>query len=147
MIFGFALLTIIHTCNASGSDDMANIMMTLQKDNPEEYSAVMKKFISFAKNEELEEMLKITSDVTKSKFGTENLTNLYKQDTIPVLKLCNSISEGGDVIHVNEKQSPTGPGWVFRKTCYYGDDKSIMLQFVVLKENGRIALTSFGLAN
>ncbi|MDT8382779.1 MAG: hypothetical protein RRB22_00030 [Gammaproteobacteria bacterium] len=98
------------------------------------------------KNLELEEMLKITSDVTKSNFGTENLIKLYKQDTIPVLNLCDSISEGGDVIHVNEKQSPTGPGWVFRKVYYYGEGKSIMLKFVVLKENGRIAVTTFGLA-
>jgi len=131
---------------AAGQADMKNILRTMEKDNPEKYQSVVNLFISSAKADDMKTMIEITSDITKNKMGLEALTNYFKNDAIPAIKACKSISKGGDIIHINKEQTGTGAGWVYRKTCQYGENKSIRFQFVVLNENGRIALTSFSTA-
>ena len=143
---GLVFFSMLNISFANGKADMENMIRVMNKDNPEEYQAVLSNFISSAKEENVKAMLELTSDITKNKMGVEALKTYFKKDAIPTIKACKTISKGGDVIHIEKEQTGTGSGWVFRKTCMYGENKSIRLQFVILNENNNIVLTSVGLA-
>lgn len=146
LISYIAIIFTLQACNAmKGQSDMENMLKLMNKDNPAEYEAVMHSFIESAQAADVEKMIAVTSHVTIEQMGIDSLKSHYLKDTIPALKACNSISEGGDIIHVDESETGTGSGWVYRKTCTYGESKTVQIQFVILNENGRIALTSFGL--
>ncbi|MCV6627546.1 MAG: hypothetical protein OIF38_15720 [Cellvibrionaceae bacterium] len=144
-------LIIIFICHASiavgQQADMDNIIRALEQDPPEKFEAVMKAFIERAQAGDAEGMISLSSHVTIAKIGMNKLRAHYQKDTIPVLKACTEISYGGNNIHVGGEQFGTGAGWVFEKSCLVKDGKDLSLRFIVLKENGRIALTSFGLAD
>jgi len=131
---------------AAGQAEMENILRTMKKDDPGKYQSVVNLFISSAKADDMKTMIEITSDITKNKMGLEALKKYFKNDAIPAIKACKSISKGGDIIHIKKEQTGTGSGWVYRKTCIYGEDKSIRFQFVILNEGGHIVLTSFSAA-
>lgn len=139
------LLLVTQDCNAlKGQSDMENIIWLMEQNDPDEFKAVMHQFVESARADDLEQMVSLTSTVTIEKVGLESLKKLYLNDSIPALKAC-TISDSGEVIAVSAAESGTGPGWVFRTTCFHGEDESVPIQFVVLKEDGRIVLTSFGL--
>lgn len=141
-----AIFFTLQACNAmKGQSDMENMNKLMNKDNPDEYEAVMHSFIESTKAADVEKMIAITSQVTIDQMGMDALKNYYLKDTIPALKACHSISDGGDIIHVDKSESGTGSGWVYRKTCTYGESKTVQIQFIILNEDGRIALASFGL--
>lgn len=140
-----AALALLQGCNAmKGKSDMENMIRLMQQDDPAQFEQVMHLFIQSAKLGEVEKMIDLTSYVTIDKMSIEALKSHYNQDTIPALKACKSISEGGDIIHVDKSETGTGSGWVYRKFCTYSDNEKVAIQFVILNENGRIALTSFG---
>ena len=133
-------------CNAmKGQSDMENMLRLMEKNSPEKYEAVMRSFVESAKNSDIDKMVALTSEVTIKQMGIVALKSHYKKDTIPALKACEKISEGGDIVHIDKSQAKTGSGWVYYKTCTYGENETVGIRFVILKENGRIALTSFGL--
>jgi hypothetical protein len=139
------LFIFIQGCNAmKGKSDMDNMLRLMERGDPAQFEQVMYSFIESAKLGDVEKMVDLTSYVTIEKMGIEELKSHYAKDTIPVLRACVSISEGGAVIHINKSQSETGPGWAYKKTCTYGDNEQVILQFIILNENGRIGLTSFG---
>lgn len=143
MLLGFLFFLALQNCIAAGQSDMENILRTMEKDNPKKYRAVVNLFISSAKAKDVKTMIEITSEITKNKMGLDALKTYFTKEAIPAISACKSISKGGDTIHVKKEQMGTGSGWVFRKTCRYGENKSIRFQFIILKENGRIVLTSF----
>ena len=128
-----------------GQSDMKNMLRLMEKNDPAKFEQVMHSFVQSAKLGEVEKMIGLTSYVTIEKMGKASLKSHYLKDTIPALKACKSISEGGDVIHVDKSETGTGPGWIYRKVCNYGENETVTIQFVILNENGRIGLTSFGL--
>ncbi len=136
----------LQACNAmKGQSDMENMVRLMKQNSPEKYEAVMHSFVESAKNSDIDKMVALTSEVTIKQMGIDALKRHYTKDTIPALKACVKISEGGDIVHIDESQTKTGSGWVYHKTCTFGKDETVGIQFVILKENGRIALTSFGL--
>ncbi|MFT5519970.1 MAG: hypothetical protein ACI9IA_000557 [Enterobacterales bacterium] len=142
----FVIALSLQACNAmKGQSDMENMIRLMHKDNPADYEAVVRSFIENAKAGHVEKMIALTSQVTINKMGIDSLKSHYTKDTVPALKACTSISEGGDIIHIDKSQTGTGSGWVYKKTCTYDESKTVPIQFVILNENGRIALTSFGL--
>ncbi|MCF6356134.1 MAG: hypothetical protein L3J26_13755 [Candidatus Polarisedimenticolaceae bacterium] len=124
---------------------MKEMIHVMEQDVPEKYESVMLSFIESAKAGDIDKLISLTSKVTIEKIGLENLKRHYQKDTIPALKACNAILEGGEIIHITKQQSGTGSGWLYRKVCTYGENKKIQVQFVILNENGQIVLTSFGL--
>jgi hypothetical protein len=139
-------LIFLQGCNAmKGKSDMENMIRLMEQDDPSQFEQVMHSFIQSAKLGDVEKMIDLTSYVTAEKIGIESLKSHYIKDTIPALKACKSISQGGDIIHVDKSEAGTGSGWVYRKFCTYGENETVTIQFVILNENGRIALTSFGL--
>lgn len=141
-----ALFTFLQGCNAmKGQSDMKNMIRLMEQDDPAKFEQVMHSFVQSAKLGEVEKMIGLTSYVTIEQIGIESLKSHYMKDTIPALKACKSISEGGDIIHVNKSETGTGSGWVYRKVCTYGENDTVTIQFIILNENGRIALTSVGL--
>ncbi len=150
MISRIAFLAVsiisLQACGAmKGQADMENMVRLMEKNSPEKYEAVMHSFIESAQNNDVNKMIALTSKVTIKKMGVDALKKHYQKDTIPALKSCKKISESGDVVHINKSQGKTGEGWVYYKTCTYDENKTVGIRFVILKENGRIALTSFGL--
>jgi len=138
-----ALFICLQGCNAmKGKSDMENMIRLMERDEPAKFEQVMHSFVQSAKLGEVEKMINLTSYVTIEQMGIESLKSHYIKDTIPALKACKSISEGGDIIRIDK--SETGSGWVYRKVCTYGENETVTIQFVILNENGRIALTSFG---
>jgi len=124
---------------------MTNMLNLMKQDNPDEYKEIMNTFITSAKANDINSMINITSDLTIKNIGLEKLKTHYTNDSVPVLKMCKPFSTGGDVIHVTKEETGTGPGWVFRKVCHYKKDKKAVLQFVILNEQGRLVLASFGM--
>lgn len=136
----------LQACNAmKGQSDMVNMVKLIEKNSPGNYEAVMHAFVKSAKNSDIDKMVALTSEITIKQMGIDALKRHYKKDTIPVLKACVKISEGGDIVHIDQSQAETGSGWVYHKVCTYGENETVDIRFVILKENGRIALTSFGL--
>ncbi|HEB27025.1 MAG TPA: hypothetical protein ENI05_04515 [Porticoccus sp.] len=144
----FIFLAFVVSMNSSyvlGNPDMDNMIRIMEKNQPEKFEAILKQFISSARSKNIDEMVSLTSRKTIEIMGIDKLRGYYKTEAIPAINMCTAISEGGEVIHISKKESPTGPGWAFRKTCSYNQGKEIVFQFIILNENGRIALTSFGL--
>jgi uncharacterized short protein YbdD (DUF466 family) len=136
----------LQACNAmKGQSDMENMVRLMKQNSPEKYEAVMHSFVKSAKNNDVDKMIALTSEVTIKQMGIDALKKHYKKDTIPALKACIKISEGGDIVHIDKLQAKTGSGWVYHKVCTFGENETVGIRFVILKENGRIALTSFGL--
>ena len=131
--------------NITREEYLNGFKKTIEQNNPSKFEAVMQSFVQNAKSDNVEKMIALTSQVTIDKVGIDSLKAHYIKDTIPVLKACKKNSEGGDAIHISKAETGTGPGWVYRKTCTYGEGKIIQIQFIVLNENGRIVITSFGL--
>ena len=145
----FLMLAVfsLQACNAmKGQSDMENMVRLMKQNAPEKYEAVMHAFVESAKSGDIDKMVALTSEVTIDKMGIDALKSHYTKDTIPALKACVKISEGGDIVHIDKSQAKTGAGWVYYKTCTFGDNETVGIRFVILKENGRIALTSFGLS-
>ncbi|GIU34396.1 hypothetical protein TUM4644_35620 [Shewanella colwelliana] len=136
----------LQACNAmKGQSDMENIVRLMETNSPAKYEAVMHSFVKSAKSSDIDKMIALTSEVTIKQMGIDALKRHYQKDTIPALKACVKISEGGDIVYIDESQAKIGSGWVYHKTCTYGENETVGIRFVILKENGRIALTSFGL--
>jgi hypothetical protein len=123
---------------------MARMLKLIKQDKPEAFEAVMHLFINYAKAGDIDKMIELTSQITIDDSGIDVIKNHYQQDTIPSLKQCHTISKGGKTIHVSEEESGTGAGWIYHKTCSYADNKSVPVQFVILRENDRNVLASFG---
>ena len=136
-------LSVAASGSAWGNTDMDNVLRALDQDKPELYEVVMTSFIASAKAGDIDKMVALTSAVTVKKIGLENLKGHYRKDTVPALRACTRIARGADVIHLDKQSGDPSSGWAYRKTCITGEGKSILLQFVILNENGRIALASF----
>ena len=137
----FILVLLIQSC-ASGKSDLDEMLRVMEQDDPQKFEKVMTDFVDSARQGDVERMISLTSNVTIEKMGREKLKKHYQNDISPGLKACKSISSGGDIIHVDKHETGTGSGWVYRKTCITQKDKPVRIQFIVLNENGRIALTS-----
>ncbi len=144
LIFISLIIISLQGCYA-GRADMQRISRVLDQDNPEEFKSVMYAFIHSAKDGNIEKMISITSPETIKSMGLANLKNHYQSDTIPALQKCSSISSGGKNYHISKLQSGTGSGWKFVKTCIYGESKDTAIQFVILREQGKLVLASVNL--
>lgn len=125
------------------SSDMNNILKTLARFNPVEYEAKMKEFIGAAKAKDVEKMLEITSPVTRKQAGDEALRTLYTKDTISLFQIFSKMSEGGNNEYVKDEAG--SEGWIFKKTFTNVDGQTAPIYIVVLKENGKLYVTSIGL--
>lgn len=125
-----------------GAEDMKMILRVMQRDAPAAFEQVMRSFIKCAHNGDIDGMVALTSKVTINQAGLAKLKELYAKDTAPVLKMFPEMSYGGNFDYVNDVKDATG--WVFKKTFTSAEGKTVKLQFTVLKEQGKIAVSSFG---
>jgi hypothetical protein len=68
---------------------------------------------------------------------------LYATDTVPTLKEFSKISYGGDIIYI-PRSAHGGVGWMYRKVFASPKGKEAKVQMIVLKEQGRIGVSSVG---
>ncbi|MES0491272.1 MAG: hypothetical protein ABUK01_14860 [Leptospirales bacterium] len=127
--------------------DLDNLINALKEDDPDDYKEVMVSFVEYARNDDVESMVSITSTYTIKKAGLQELKKVYENDTIPFFKDCKDLSDGGDYVHVTKEETGTGPGWLFRKSCTYKVDTLVNIEFLVLKEYDKIVMAHFGLSS
>jgi hypothetical protein len=123
--------------------DMAKVIQVLEKDPPGEYVAVMKRLVACAEKGDVDGMIALTSPVTIEQFGREKLRAFYEKDTMIVLRLFPSMSEGGNQRHVDDGDA--GSGWIFEKWFSSKDGKKVPLRFTVLRERGEVRVSYIGL--
>lgn len=140
------LLAALQGCNAmKGQSDTESMLEFIELHNPDEFEAAMYSFVNSAKSGNVEQMLALTSDAAITETGLEALRDIYTNYSVRTIRYCTSLSKRTDVIAIRTTGTGKGPGWVVRKTCFYGQGKAIPIQFVMLKENGRIGLYTFSL--
>lgn len=149
ILFSITIVFFLSACEDPSQSpvpkDLANMVKVFEKADPGLFEEKMKEFVAFAKDGDVEKMLSITSNITKDRMGGgDALKEFYKNDTIPTLKACQPFSGGGNVIFAPKTLHNSGEGWTYQKRCVFGEDKSIMLQFTILKENNVIVVTSVG---
>ncbi len=118
-----------------------NVQVTME----EEFEVILDDFIASASDSDLEKMVSLTSSFTIKKIGLKNLKAHYENDTSRAIKSCENLVKSGDSIYISINEAGTGSGWVFRKTCTFGNGESVGLRFVLLNENQKIVVTSVGL--
>jgi len=125
------------------SSDMNNVLKALARANPVEHEAKMREFIEAAKSKDVEKMLEATSPVTRKRAGDDALRSLYTRDTIPLFQIFSQMSEGG----TNEyaKDEAGNEGWVFKKTFTNAEGQTAPIYLAVLKEGGKLYVSSIGL--
>jgi hypothetical protein len=109
-----------------------------------EFEQVMNDFIFAAKSSNIEKMIELTSEVTLFKDGREFIQNLYETDFSPFLFQSKKSHDFKTKEFVSSKISKTGSGWIFYKKFDQPDGDFHQVKIIVLKENGRIVVTSFG---
>ena len=109
-----------------------------------EFEQVMNDFIFAAKNSNIEKMIELTSEVTLFKDGRAFLQNLYETDISLFLSQSKKSHDFKPKEFVSSKISKTGSGWIFYKNFDQPDGDFHKVKIIVLKENGRIVVTSFG---
>jgi hypothetical protein len=145
-----ALVTTLALADsASGQQkvDMEKWQSMMSSDAPAAFQPVMERFIELARAKDVEGMLNITSAIKKQQTGLENLRQQYLEEVIPTLSACQVLAPVAQVLHLDAAQTRTGSGWLYKKACYHGDKESITLRFIVLNEEGNIALSSFGIVD
>ena len=145
MILARILVAFLFIIPISGySSSLDKMTKAFAEDNPAEFEAVMDSFIAKARSSDLDGMVALTSNVTIKMFGLEKLKEFYSKDTMPAIKTCKTFSKGMNITHVTKKQTKTGPGWVYIRPCTLENGETFLMRFVILKEDGRIALTTTG---
>lgn len=147
IIISVLTIVVMQACTTMKSDssEMTGIINIMMKDDPTKYQSVMMSFVKSAKEGDIDKMLSLTSEITIKQSGLKNLRQIYKVDSSPALKMCQSMSEGGKSYYLDDEE--VGTGWIFIKNCVMSNDKSVPLRFTVLKEKGDIVIASWGLAN
>ncbi|MBI5820715.1 MAG: ankyrin repeat domain-containing protein [Verrucomicrobia bacterium] len=131
------------TAGPKGAEEMKMILRVMQRDDPAAFEQVMRSFIKCAHNGDIDGMVALTSKVTITQTGLEKLKEHYAKDTMPALKMFPKMSDGGNVDYINDGKDATG--WLFKKTFTSPEGKTVKLQFTVLKEQGKIGVSSFDL--
>jgi hypothetical protein len=125
----------------SGTGDLGTVIQALERDNPFEYEAVMRRFVESAQREDIDSMIALTSKITREQAGDEQLRKLYAAQYTQLFKRFPRMSKGGDNTHLDEGKG--GPGWIFDKSLSTEDgESSVPLRFVVLKEEGKICVAA-----
>lgn len=144
VVFSLVLLTVFLVAGcASGQEDMARMVQMLERDDPAKFEPVMRSFVTCALQSDIEGMISLTSKVTIQEIGLKKLKEHYANDTVPVLKRFPIMSKSGDVFYVDDRKGTTG--WTYRENFASTDGKKVKIQFVVLKEQGVIGISSVGL--
>jgi len=141
-LLAIGFLATISSALAATPADMGEMLRVIEQDPPEQFEEVLTRFVSHAQAGDIDNMVLLTSDVTVSQIGRSELAEHYKTDLSLALKKCGSLSQGGDVVHVTQEQSGTGPGWVYVKSCTNPEVGSVRLQFVILRESSKIVVAS-----
>ena len=120
--------------------DLLELQRNFEEAPVEEFTEVAMRFIQAGREGDLETLLSLTSDVTKRK---EDMEAFYTEDLIPSFKKIEEVYSGGSHQFVSKSQSKTGPGWSMIKTVRTAD-KEVSLRIVVLREKGKVVVTSVG---
>jgi hypothetical protein len=128
---------------ASGADEMAKIVQIMERDDPAVFEKAMRGFVDCALKGDVDGMISLTSKVTIAQAGLEALREHYAKDTIPALKRYPKMSDGGRVDYIRDEFGSTG--WAYKKVFTSPVGKEAKFQFIVLKEQGIVGVSSFGL--
>lgn len=115
----------------------------LERDDPAKFEPVMRRFVAFAIAGDAEGMISLTSKVTIQQTGIEKLRQLYLADTIPAIQLFPRMLNSGRVHYVDDRKGTTG--WAYKQDFMSAAGKKAKIQFVVLREQGEICVSSVGL--
>ncbi len=138
-LFMWAFVSFIVGCG-SDAQEAKKIADLMERDNPDQYLAVLVSFVDRAREGDIEGMIALTCDATIKHVGIEKVKERYKKDTSPALKIFSEMSDGGEADYINDGKGRTG--WVYKKLFTASDGKTTTLQFVIVKENGVIAVFS-----
>ena len=106
------------------------------------YLSVMNKFISYAKNKDINKMLSLTSKTTINKNGISTLKKIYKNSIIPEINSCKKIYTKKNITRATKELTGIGSGFIYNKICQKENGKISILNIAILKENERISLSS-----
>ena len=131
----------------SGQSDMVRIQRVIANDPAldefPKYSEVMSRWLHCAWNNDIDGMIALTSKITIEQEGIEKLRKLYTEDSAPALQRFRIYKKGGECKYVADGKGTTG--WIFNPVWTSADGKVGKFQFTVLKEDGVIKVSSFGL--
>ena len=129
----------------TGHDDAskpAKAVVTETKENPVVFERVMKTFVDRATRGDVEGMVSLTSKVTIAQMGLEPLKQHYANDVVTTLKAFPKMTAGGRADPVDDGKGTAG--WVFKKVFAGANGDEAKMQFIVLKEQGRIGVGYVG---
>lgn len=109
-----------------------------------DYESFLAEFIDVTKAKDVGKMVSMTSDVTIQMSGHDKLKSHFLADIVPAIGNCTSIAPDGGVFYVSKAETGTGSGFGFINTCHFGEGKKLLIQFIVLREKGRLVLASLG---
>lgn len=112
------------------------------KENPAVFERVMKTFVDRATRGDVEGMVSLTSKVTIAQMGLEPLKQHYVNDVVTTLKAFPKMTGGGRADPVDDGKGTAG--WVFKKVFSGVNGEEAKVQFIVLKEQGRIGVGYVG---
>ena len=114
----------------------------VEKESPVMFERVMKTFVDRGSRGDLEGMVSLTSKVTIAQMGLEPLKGHYAKDIVGTLKGFPKMAEGGRADPVDDGKGTAG--WVFKKVFTAANGDEAKVQFIVLKEQGRIGVGYVG---
>jgi len=126
------------------NSEMRQFIEFFDKNDPENFQAVLDDFIAKGKAGDVAGMLAITSPNTRKKFGDGQLTTVYRDNFVPLLQSCTSFTKSMNVTAVSEAQTRAGAGYMYEFGCVRDNAPTFRLKSFILWEAGNVVVTSFG---
>lgn len=137
-----ALAVVVVSGCATKSGETAKTPKVVEKESPVMFERVMKTFVDRGARGDIDGMVSLTSKVTIAQMGMEPLKDHYAKDIVGTLKGFPKMAEGGRTDPVDDGKGTAG--WVFKRVFTAANGEEAKVQFIVLKEQGRIGVGYVG---
>jgi len=138
----FLVISALYGCASNKPKNNAVQDLIAAHKNQEKYRSVMNKFITYAKNKNINEMIALTSKITIKKNGISLLKKTYKNTIVPEIKSCKKLYTQKNITRASKKLTGIGSGYIYNKICQKGNGETSVINIAILKENDHISLAS-----